>query len=96
MDCCIRHGISPFHVEIADSFTACMQHCGRLAACRSVDYHEASGKCYFGGATGEPLLDAPGFASAHSLGCAGACKVKGCPCIAVGKDGAAKVVMQTA
>lgn len=36
--------------------------------------------CYFGKHSGEPTIEVAGWSSAHSLGCAGACKQGGCGC----------------
>jgi hypothetical protein len=44
-----------------------------LLACHSVDYDIHRQICYYGKHQGEPTIEAPGFASAHSMGCVGAC-----------------------
>lgn len=73
MTCGKRHGTTSV-VQQAATYEDCMEACGSLTACKSVDYSARTGKCYLGDHTGLPQIDAPGFNSAHSVGCAGACK----------------------
>ncbi|KAK2750671.1 hypothetical protein FQN57_002744 [Myotisia sp. PD_48] len=73
MVCGKRHGTEA-QAQTMVSYEECMQACARLGPCKSVDWHPRTKKCYFGEHIGEPEIDAPGFASAYSMGCAGACK----------------------
>ncbi|KAI1081425.1 hypothetical protein F5B20DRAFT_579289 [Whalleya microplaca] len=84
MDCCKRHGVKAFSQERLPSLKACMAACATAPACQSVDWHGETGMCYFGKHSGEPTISVSGWSSAHSLGCAGACK-KSCGC-AGGQD----------
>ncbi|KAK3905540.1 hypothetical protein C8A05DRAFT_41504 [Staphylotrichum tortipilum] len=59
MDCSQRHGTQVIFRD---------RH-----ASLNVDYDVHGQICYYGKHQGEPTIDAPGFVSAHSLGCAGAC-----------------------
>ncbi|OJJ42206.1 hypothetical protein ASPZODRAFT_137436 [Penicilliopsis zonata CBS 506.65] len=72
MVCGKRHGTEAV-MEQVDSWEQCMDYCGKLVQCRSVDYHRRTKRCYLGDHGGEPTIDAPGFSSAYSMGCAGAC-----------------------
>lgn len=51
-----------------------MEVCASLTFCKSVDYSAREKKCYLGEHAGTPKIDAPGFMSATSMGCSGACK----------------------
>ncbi|KAK3940416.1 hypothetical protein QBC46DRAFT_385330 [Diplogelasinospora grovesii] len=73
MDCGMRHGTTPIYRDRQATFKDCVQACGRLLACHSVDYDKARNICYYSNHQAEPTISAPGFASAHSMGCAGAC-----------------------
>ena len=73
MDCGQRHGTQVIYRDRQPSLKTCIEACGRLLACHSVDYDIHRQICYYGKHQGEPTIDAPGFASAHSMGCAGAC-----------------------
>ncbi|KAK9416768.1 putative PA14 domain-containing protein [Seiridium unicorne] len=79
MHCCKRHGVKAFAVEQMSSLKECMAGCARIPACQFVDYQKETGKCYMGKHSGEPTIQVAGWVSAHSMGCAGACKEKeGC------------------
>ncbi|KAK9783904.1 hypothetical protein SCAR479_00463 [Seiridium cardinale] len=79
MHCCKRHGVKAFAVEQMSSLKECMAGCAKIPACQSVDYQKETGNCYMGKHSGEPTIQVAGWASAHSMGCAGACKEKeGC------------------
>jgi hypothetical protein len=73
MICGKRHG-TPGVSQFVDSYEQCIDTCGLIGQCKSVDYHHRTGRCTFGEHGGEPMIDAPGYASAWSMGCAGACK----------------------
>lgn len=73
MDCGQRHGTQVIFRDRQPSLKTCIEACGRLLACHSVDYDIHRQICYYGKHQGEPTIDAPGFASAHSMGCVGAC-----------------------
>jgi hypothetical protein len=55
------------------SFADCMDACAADTRCTSVDYRARDKKCYFSTHLGEPKTSTPGFSSAYSLGCTGAC-----------------------
>lgn len=80
MSCCKRHGVIAFASEQMPSFTECMKTCAMVTSCASVDYHERTGMCYYGKHFGEPTVQVAGWASAYSIGCAGACKKSGGCC----------------
>lgn len=80
MDCCKRHGTITIGQDQTASLEECMKLCGLILACQSVDWQRDSGNCYFGKHSGEPTIAASGWASAHSIGCAGACKKSGGGC----------------
>lgn len=80
MSCCKRHGVVAFASEQMPSFTECMKTCAMVTSCASVDYHERTGMCYYGKHFGEPTVQVAGWASAYSIGCAGACKKDGGCC----------------
>lgn len=71
--CGKRHGTQGQSMFM-DSYEQCMTGCGMLVQCKSVDYHPRTGRCTFSDHAGEPTIDAPGYASAYSMGCSGACK----------------------
>ncbi|KAE8149881.1 hypothetical protein BDV25DRAFT_140399 [Aspergillus avenaceus] len=73
MICGKRHGTAG-QSQYVDSYEQCMSGCGMLVQCKSVDYHPRTGRCTFGDHGGEPTVDAPGYMSAYSMGCSGACK----------------------
>lgn len=80
MDCEKRHGTDIIDTQSADTLEECMNHCGAAPFCSSVDYDQKRKKCYLSNDGGSPQLDAKVFASAHSVGCSGACeKCKTCP-----------------
>ncbi|CAI7585420.1 unnamed protein product [Penicillium pancosmium] len=74
MDCVKRHGTQVINEELQPTLKECIDSCSKYIPCHSVDYHASSKKCYFGQHHGNPTIDAPGFQSAYSLGCAGACE----------------------
>ncbi|KAL8974752.1 MAG: hypothetical protein Q9197_001014 [Variospora fuerteventurae] len=78
MDCGKRHGTTVLSWEFADSLEQCMENCGAMVPCHSVDYQARTRKCYYGKHHGNPLIEATGFDSAHSVGCAGACTKSCC------------------
>jgi hypothetical protein len=53
-----------------------MEACAADNRCSNVDYHEHRRTCYLSTHHGEPTVSAPGFSSAYSLGCSGACRGK--------------------
>lgn len=78
MDCNKRHGTKVIYRDRQDSYKNCIEACGKLLPCKSVDYDIHRKICYYGTHQGEPSIEAPGFASARSMGCAGACGGGGC------------------
>lgn len=72
MFCGKRHGTTASPIEAA-SYEECIETCGSIISCKSVDYSPRTKKCYLGKHSGVPQIDAPGFNSAYSMGCAGAC-----------------------
>ncbi|KAE8400084.1 hypothetical protein BDV37DRAFT_286944, partial [Aspergillus pseudonomiae] len=78
MNCGKRHGAEYLTTLDRGSLKECMDACSELVPCHSVDYHARSKKCYLSNHQGEPIIDAPGFNSAYSIGCAGACEDKCC------------------
>lgn len=79
MSCGKRHGTTPIGGEIVNSLKECMDACSSVLQCHSVDYHPRTKKCYQSNHQSDPTVQASGFASAHSLGCANACN-GGCGC----------------
>ncbi|KAH6840596.1 hypothetical protein B0I37DRAFT_357472 [Chaetomium sp. MPI-CAGE-AT-0009] len=73
MDCGKRHGTQVIYRDRQPSLKTCMEACGRLLACHSVDYDVHRQICYYGKHQGEPTISATGFASAYSMGGVGAC-----------------------
>jgi hypothetical protein len=55
-----------------------MDTCASILGCQSIDYHLRTQQCYLGKRQAEPTNSAPGWASAHSTGCSGACEVSSC------------------
>ena len=51
-----------------------METCAANFTCRSVDFNDNTGTCYYTAHVGEPTVATPGFSSAYSIGCGGACK----------------------
>lgn len=82
MECGKRHGTIPFHQEHQDTYRDCIDACANVPKCSSVDYSNRTLTCYYGTHSGGPPVDAPGYYSAYSLGCAGACEKgdDGCDC----------------
>lgn len=80
MYCGKRHGTEVIHQDSRETFQDCMDACSRLLPCHSVDYHASSKICYYGKQHSEPQVEASGFASARSVGCAGACSSGGACC----------------
>ncbi|CAG8951326.1 hypothetical protein HYFRA_00008076 [Hymenoscyphus fraxineus] len=85
MSCGKRHGTKILWTSTQETFQDCMDSCGKIVPCHSVDYQARTKKCYYGQHHGEPSVPAPGFSSATSVGCGGACK-KGCCGGGKGKD----------
>ncbi|KAK4129624.1 hypothetical protein N657DRAFT_677219 [Parathielavia appendiculata] len=77
MDCGQRHGTQVIFCDRQPSLKTCIEACGRLLACQSVDYDVHRQICYYGKHQGEPTIEAREFASAHSMGCACACSACG-------------------
>jgi len=78
IDCGSRHGTKPIYKDRKSSLKDCMDACGKLLPCHSVDYDKYRKVCYYSNHHGEPTVPAPGFDSAHSMGCSGACERSGC------------------
>ncbi|KAK8038916.1 hypothetical protein PG993_007327 [Apiospora rasikravindrae] len=73
MTCDKRHGTTVLRKERHKTFSACMAACAAMPACHSVDYEARTLNCYLTNNVHQPGIAATAFASAHSLGCAGAC-----------------------
>ena len=82
MDCSKRHGTKYLYTDTQATFKDCLDACSKLVPCHSVDYQWRTRTCYYSNHQGEPTIEATGFHSAHSMGCAGACKQGGCRCSA--------------
>lgn len=80
MDCKKRHGTQVLSKDILSSLEECMELCSAAPSCSSVDFDQKRGICYQGINDGPPALDAPTFASAHAVGCSGACEGCGDGC----------------
>lgn len=78
LDCQKRHGTLWFHKLDANSLKECTDHCASFLGCQSVDFHKRTKMCYLGKRSSKPTLDAPGWATAYSLGCSGACQQDTC------------------
>jgi GLEYA domain len=61
-----------------------MDSCASFTPCNSVDYHQSSQTCYYSKHHGEPTIVTPGFSSAYSLGCTGACSGNNGSCCSCG------------
>ena len=73
MDCGRRHGTKYLKTDKQATFKDCIDACGALVACHSVDYNQTSGACSYGNRFGQPTIKAAEFSSAYSLGCNAAC-----------------------
>ncbi|KAK8025932.1 hypothetical protein PG990_003755 [Apiospora arundinis] len=73
MTCDKRHGTTVLRKERHKTFAACMAACATMPACHSVDYEARTLNCYLTNNVHQPGIAATAFASAHSLGCSGAC-----------------------
>lgn len=78
LDCQKRHGTAWFGKLDASSLKECTEACASYIGCQSVDFHARTNKCYLGKRTSKPTLEASGWATAYSLGCAGACSEDCC------------------
>ncbi|TEY57712.1 hypothetical protein BOTCAL_0207g00040 [Botryotinia calthae] len=78
MDCGMRHGTAPIYMNRQNTLRECIEGCGKLSACRSVDYDKNRKICYHSDHIGPPAISASGFDSAYSTGYAGACGSEGC------------------
>ena len=74
MSCGKRHGTPILNFENVPSLEECMDKCAANSACSSVDFDQRRNICYLSNNDGPPTLDARIFASAHSVGCSGACE----------------------
>lgn len=73
LSCSKRHGTKPMYRDRQPTIKACMEACGRLTQCDSVDYDKNRQICYYSNHKAEPSVEAKSFVSAYSLGCGGAC-----------------------
>ncbi|EPS36387.1 hypothetical protein H072_10119 [Dactylellina haptotyla CBS 200.50] len=76
--CGRRHATPHILSEGQGSFKDCMDACAGTNGCDSVDYHERSKTCYYSNHKGYPPVEATGYSSAWSVGCAGACGGNSC------------------
>lgn len=74
MSCGMRHGTPYLSLEQVSTLEECMDHCGASPSCSSVDFDQAKGVCYLSNNDSPPTYEASRFASAHSVGCSGACE----------------------
>ncbi|KAL2838043.1 hypothetical protein BJY01DRAFT_251166 [Aspergillus pseudoustus] len=74
MGCEKRHETQVINALSLNTFEECIESCGASPACSSVDYNQKHKNCYHSTNGGSSKLKAKIFASAHSVGCAGACK----------------------
>jgi len=74
MSCGMRHGTAYLNVESVSSLEDCMDLCGASASCSSVDFDQSKNTCYLSNNDSPPTYEASRFASAHSVGCSGACE----------------------
>jgi hypothetical protein len=68
----------------------CMDACGALLPCHSVDYERRTQTCYYSNHHGAPQIVASGFDSARTMGCAAACGeccTRGCGGTTKGEEG---------
>ncbi|PYH84414.1 hypothetical protein BO82DRAFT_399656 [Aspergillus uvarum CBS 121591] len=77
MECGKRHGTVSFKNETQPTYRDCIDACAEIPKCASVDYSNRTLTCYYGTHSGAPPVVAPGYFSAYSLGCAGACEKDG-------------------
>lgn len=82
MECGKRHGTDSFRDEVQPTYRDCIDACANIPKCSSVDYSNRTLTCSYGTHSGAPPVIAPGYYSAYSLGCAGACEKAedGCGC----------------
>ncbi|OJJ42205.1 hypothetical protein ASPZODRAFT_170319 [Penicilliopsis zonata CBS 506.65] len=82
MECGKRHGTVSFREDTQPTYRDCIDSCATIPKCASVDYSNRTNTCYYGTHSGAPPVIAPGYYSAYSLGCAGACDKDddGCCC----------------
>jgi hypothetical protein len=74
MSCGMRHGTPYLNVEKVSTLEDCMDHCAASPSCSSVDFDQNKQVCYLSNNDSPPTLEASRFASAHSVGCSGACE----------------------
>ncbi|KAJ6060563.1 hypothetical protein N7499_012602 [Penicillium canescens] len=74
MSCGMRHGTPYLNVEKVSTLEDCMDHCAASPSCSSVDFDQSKQVCYLSNNDSPPTLEASRFASAHSVGCSGACE----------------------
>lgn len=68
------HGTPILNVEKVPTLEECMDQCASYPSCNSVDFDEQKAICYLSNDDSPPTLQASRFASAHSVGCSGACE----------------------
>lgn len=73
MECGKRHGTMPFKEEKTLTYRDCLDGCAKVPKCSSVDWSNRTKMCYYLTHSGAAPIDAAGFNSAYSFGCAGAC-----------------------
>lgn len=74
MSCGKRHGTPILNIQNVANLEECMDQCAANSACSSVDFDQGRKICYLSNNDGPPTIDASIFASAHSVGCSGACE----------------------
>ncbi|KAK7950899.1 uncharacterized protein PG986_006627 [Apiospora aurea] len=67
--CGKRHGTKIIHRDNQATMMDCMNNCGKLMHCDSVDYDIHRRICYYSNHKAEPTLESALFASAYSMGC---------------------------
>ncbi|KAK8088483.1 hypothetical protein PG997_003444 [Apiospora hydei] len=69
LTCGKRHGTKIIHRDNQPTMMDCMNNCGKLMHCDSVDYDIHRRICYYSNHKAEPTLESALFASAYSMGC---------------------------
>ncbi|KAK6842918.1 hypothetical protein PG995_001934 [Apiospora arundinis] len=80
LTCGKRHGTQVLHRDNQPTMMDCMNNCGKVMQCDSVDYDIHRRICYYSNHRGEPVTEAALFASAYSLGCGICGDGGGCSC----------------
>jgi len=85
MHCGRRHATPYIKINQQVNLTSCIDSCAASTGCTSVDFHDASGKCYHSSHLGQPMTVTSTFSSAYTLGCTGACSGRCGGCCGTGE-----------